>query len=376
MATIHAPGTDTFEVAATDLDSHLMLPARQFPDVLGPLGDEINRWIDTNPALRAFFDPDRELDLDTVDPATVKGGNAPGAFDPQVRLAVLDSLGIDRQLIFPQVIVCQPIWKQGTAGLEAARRYNDYLHDWASPAPDRLRPVAVLPVAPVDDLVAEVQRCGRRGTRAFLIPHGVPIAGRHSPAASDVDPLWAAMAELDAAVCIHIGGEGGLLASEVWDQPRSLQADLMGSGEPVGPYLLSTMDLFAAHYLTVLVVGGVFERHPTLRFGAIELAAQWIGPLAETLDLRHDISRTMRQTLPYRPSEYLNRNVRVTPFTFEPLDTYLGRYPLRDVFAFATDYPHPEGGQDARASFVERLAGFGPEDHHRFFRANGELLVP
>jgi hypothetical protein len=184
------------------------------------------------------------------------------------------------------------------------------------------------------------------------------------------------MAELDAAVCIHIGGEGGLLASEVWDQPRSLQADLMGSGEPVGPYLLSTMDLFAAHYLTVLVVGGVFERHPTLRFGAIELAAQWIGPLAETLDLRHDISRTMRQTLPYRPSEYLNRNVRVTPFTFEPLDTYLGRYPLRDVFAFATDYPHPEGGQDARASFVERLAGFGPEDHHRFFRANGELLVP
>ena len=40
--------------------------------------------------------------------------------------------------------------------------------------------------------------------------------------------------------------------------------------------------------LGAMVTGGVLERHPTLRVGAIEYAAHWIGPMASNLDLWHD----------------------------------------------------------------------------------------
>src|SRR5258708_19280735 len=41
--------------------------------------------------------------------------------------------------------------------------------------------------------------------------------------------------------------------------------------------------LFRSHFISMLVLGGVFERFPSLRFGAIEVGGGWLGPLAERL---------------------------------------------------------------------------------------------
>jgi hypothetical protein len=59
----------------------------------------------------------------------------------------------------------------------------------------------------------------------------------------------------------------------------------------------------------------VFERHPTLRFGAIELGSHWLGPLADNLDMwiERVFARRTKDILSLKPSEYLARNVRVTP---------------------------------------------------------------
>ena len=49
------------------------------------------------------------------------------------------------------------------------------------------------------------------------------------------------------------------------------------------------------NYVAAMVLGGVFERHPHLRFGVIELSASWIGPLAERLDMTQSaISHQLR----------------------------------------------------------------------------------
>lgn len=359
-----------------DLDAHLMIPARRMPDVLGEPGERLAAMVAANPVLTAFFDPEQEHPLEDATIWHQKGAAAPGAFDPHTRLRALDVQGISRQLVFPQVITAIAVWNGGDDSARTARRHNDFICDWASADPDRLRPVALLPDGTdVDALVSEIERSAARGARAFLFPHGRPIAGR-SPAHPDIDPVWAALTHAEAAACIHIGGELDLLGSPVWGDTDLLRAAGHSQGEPVGPHLLGTLDIGPQNWLATMVFGGVFERHPRLRFGAIELGAAWIGPLAEALDLRLALSGRLRQALPLSPSEYIRRNVRVTPFVFEPLGMFIDRYDLDEVYAYSTDYPHPEGGTDPIGSFNAQLDTADAAVRERFFSLNGDLLLP
>jgi hypothetical protein len=69
--------------------------------------------------------------------------------------------------------------------------------------------------------------------------------------------------------------------------------------------------------------------------------------------------------------------VRVSPFLFEPVDDYLRMYPdLDDVYTYASDYPHIEGGRHSIERFYEKVAPFGNEVIEKFFRGNGDLLLP
>jgi hypothetical protein len=112
--------------------------------------------------------------------------------------------------------------------------------------------------------------------------------------------------------------------------------------------------------------------------GVIENGAVWAGPLADRLDQWvEQFSVTAARTMSMRPSEYMARNVRLTPLYFEPVEQYFERWPqLQDVFAFSTDYPHPEGGKNTADRFHERLKPLGDEIVQKFFRTNGELLLP
>lgn len=66
-----------------------------------------------------------------------------------------------------------------------------------------------------------------------------------------------------------------------------------------------------------------------MRFGVIELGAAWVGALGERLDMwaEKQFQGRLSKVLTMRPSAYLARNVRVTPFHFEPVSHYLERYP-------------------------------------------------
>jgi predicted TIM-barrel fold metal-dependent hydrolase len=124
----------------------------------------------------------------------------------------------------------------------------------------------------------------------------------------------------------------------------------------------------------------VFDRHPSLRFGVIEVGSFWIGPLASQLDMwcAHNqlFSKTKVVPLSMKPSEFIRRNVRVTAFDFELVDEYIDRYGLEDVYCYASDFPHMEGGKDPMGFFAKRLARLGPEVMEKFFVKNGEWLMP
>jgi hypothetical protein len=130
----------------------------------------------------------------------------------------------------------------------------------------------------------------------------------------------------------------------------------------------------------LMVLGGVFERHPSLRFGAIELGAHWLGPLAENLDMWAEkvFARRLAGKLSLKPSEYLARNVRVTPHNIvEPLAMFFERYPqVADCYCYSTDYPHLEGGRHIKARVAEMLTPLGEAVAAKYFAGNGEWLLP
>ncbi|MCV7065900.1 hypothetical protein H7H51_09515 [Mycolicibacterium farcinogenes] len=78
-----------------------------------------------------------------------------------------------------------------------------------------------------------------------------------------------------------------------------------------------------------------------------------------------------------KPSEYVARNVRVSPFNFEPVDRYIQDDPeLADVFCYSTDYPHVEGTKDSMNKMLAKVEPLGEEITTKFFRTNAEWLLP
>ena len=188
------------------------------------------------------------------------------------------------------------------------------------------------------------------------------------------------LAERNVTVTLHIGSEGDFFKTEIWGRAPAFEGYKVGTEFVLNPWRLSVQHLPSQNFLATMVTGGVFERYPALRFGVIELGAYWVSHLAETLDLWHangqNFGAIPENRLSQRPSTYLFRNVRVSAFPFEPVDQYIERYGLEDVYCYASDYPHPEGGKDAMARFARAMERLGPKIMEKFFITNGEYLIP
>ena len=331
---------------------------------------------------------------------------APGAFDMPRRLEAMDLMGVRRQLIFPsfglwgQILstaadggggaMSQDALASLCAGLtpDEAREIGfaaiDEFNEWAIRASnfdaDRLRPVGMIK-APrsLNDLMDQATGLIDRGLKAILINTGSPPAG-HSPAALELDPFWALLAARNVPVLAHLGSDLGFLRSSEWSRAPAFKSDKLALEVGREAYSHATLHLAIEHFLTVMVMGGVFERHPALRFGAIELGAHWLGPLGDSLDMwaTKVFARRLQGTISMKPSEYLARNVRVTPHNIvEPVAQFFTRYPhLAACYCYSTDYPHLEGGINIKAKVYEMLAPLGDTVLEQYFAANGEWLLP
>lgn len=354
-----------------DLDSHLQVPASRWGDVFGDATARLGaQWIG-NP----FFDETREAERTVESVWRTKGTAAPGAWTPEGRLATMDLMGIDRQLIFPQVVLALPAWSDHPHAQAILHEYNDAVLRWTKLGNGRLRPTALLNLATIEGAIAEAERVVAGGARAVFIQDGIAPGG-YSPAAPEVDPLWALLAAARVPVTLHIGGQQGFFGSTAWSEAELLRPGSFSTGEPVGPHMLATMHLAAQNYLASMLFGGVFDRHPELRVGIIELGAMWVGPFVDLLEDRLELSRRLRGALQRRPTEVFVNQIRVTPFYWERTARQIERYGMPEVYAFSTDFPHPEGGTDPMGRMGADIEPLGPAAVEAFFVSNAELLLP
>ncbi|MFN7147860.1 MAG: amidohydrolase family protein [Microthrixaceae bacterium] len=217
--------------------------------------------------------------------------------------------------------------------------------------------------------------CGGRW-RASRVHPGRHRAGRPLPRRSRGRPALGVVAEANVPVTLHIGGQGGFFGSDAWPEAELLRPGSFSTGEPVGPHMLATMQLSPQNYLASMLYGGVFDRHPALRVGVIELGAMWVGPFVDLLEDRVQLSRRLRDSLQRLPTEVFVDQIRVTPFFWERTARQIERYGMPEVYAFSTDFPHPEGGTDPIGRMAADIEPLGTEAIEAFFVGNAELLLP
>jgi predicted TIM-barrel fold metal-dependent hydrolase len=354
-----------------DLDSHLQVPASRWGEVFGEATARLGEPFVGN----QFFDQTDEPERTTESVWRTKGAAAPGSSTPEGRLATMDLMGIERQLIFPQIVLAGPAWSDHPSAPAVLREYNDAVLRWTAAGNGRLRPTALLNLTTIEGAIAEAERVVAGGAKAVFIQDGIAPGG-HSPAAAEVDPLWALLARADVPVTLHIGGQGGFFGSDAWPDAELLRPGSFSTGEPVGPHMLATMQLSPQNYLASMLYGGVFDRHPALRVGVIELGAMWVGPFVDLLEDRVQLSRRLRDSLQRLPTEVFVDQIRVTPFFWERTARQIERYGMPEVYAFSTDFPHPEGGTDPIGRMAADIEPLGAEAIEAFFVGNAELLLP
>ncbi len=385
----------------SDVDSHEMMPLQEWARVLGtaflPYGDA---WIAggedetsnrNHPNVPGFPGDVEPIGGDIGD---VKGCRAPGATDMTRRTAVMDAMGISRQLMFAgapgfQGLMLQlnghdrELWTTITKdrrelGKHTVNLYNDWLVE-AARVSDRLRPVAVLHTENVDELLTTTRSLLDRGIRAVQLPAGV-LPGGKSPADPALDPFWSMLTDTDSIATLHIGGEATFFETRDWGEAPAFKG-FRNLGEfTVDPWTLSVIHLPSQNFVSTMLAGGVFERHPSLRFGVIEVGAYWFGPMLQTLDMWYENAQLFKSPgtyqMPNPPSFYARRNIRLTPFVFEDAGKLIEQYDLGDVLCFSSDYPHVEGGTRAMQRFYDSVVHLGDEAVEKFFVTNGSYLLP
>jgi predicted TIM-barrel fold metal-dependent hydrolase len=121
-----------------------------------------------------------------------------------------------------------------------------------------------------------------------------------------------------------------------------------------------------------MIFDGVLERFPALRIGVIEQGAIWLPSWMRQMEsafdafLRHE---ERLQKLSLRPSEYVTRQIRATPYPTEDVGWITDQIGP-EVCLFSTDYPHVEGGRRPIERFERSLGDASEDVRERFYSQN------
>jgi predicted TIM-barrel fold metal-dependent hydrolase len=213
------------------------------------------------------------------------------------------------------------------------------------------------------------------GAKALLVPSGCPRG--HAPSHPGLDPVWEQAVEAGLPVVFHVGG--GIRAAD----DRLLDRDYFNNGGPPVPDFhggdenFRSIDYMAIptapmQTIATLIFDGVLDRFPTLMLGVIEQGASWVPSWMRFMDSAFEAFRKNEerlQRLALRPSEYVRRSVRATPYPAEDVGWIVANAGP-EVCLFSSDYPHVEGGRNPIKRFEESMTGLSEPQKQRFYVDN------
>ena len=302
-----------------------------------------------------------------------KGWDALGGFDPTERSRALDLLGFGAQLVFATFATAMFAGRDLDRLYAGSRAQNRAMATFCSGDP-RLLAVAYVPLVDPLRATAIAAEAIEVGCAAVMVPS--TAAGDRAPTHPDLDPFWDLLSEADVPFVLHVGGGGRLLDPNFHHNDMPV-TDHLGGGENVRSKDFLAIPHSPEVFLGVLILDGLFDRFPRLRGGCIEQGAGWVVSWLRHLD--HAVRAFSRtepplQRLELRPSEYVERHLKFTPFAGEPVG-WMIEQAGPGLFMFSSDYPHPEGTRDPLGRFEETMDGVSDAARERFYYANMAELI-
>lgn len=378
-----------------DADAHVMETPNWLRDHLDPaLRDRVEPIsMSGGNELRQTGDPDEQLrDLDAAfvrladrhrsdeyrssEAAEIMGRKnfaATGSFLPDDRPRALDLLGFASQLVFNTFHNRRLRDWEHSGDLElaygTARAHNRAMIEFCS-VDDRLLPTCYVPLADFGLATSMAGEAIEAGAAALLVASGCPRG--HSPSHRSFDPVWAQAAEASIPIVFHVGGTADLIDPAYFVNGLPIPPDFHGGEEN-----FRSVDYMAIPYppmqtLATMIFDGVLERFPRLRVGVIEQGASWLPSWMRQMESaveafgRHE---ERLHALSLRPSEYVRRQVRVTPYPTEDVGWIIEQSGT-ETLMFNSDYPHVEGGRRPIERFERSLAGASESVRQAFYCDN------
>ena len=371
-----------------DADSHVMELPEWLPSYADPAyRDRIPNFSLLSSGTRARVEPmiargklragvEAERAAHEAELMTRKSWDAYGAFHAADRRRALDMLGFRSQLVFATFAPTQSEEARDVdVSYAASRALSRGIVDFCS-VDARLLPATFIPLTVPERSIAELRFALDAGVKGVTISPLPPTT--HSITHPSLHPFYAELEAHGVPLLFHVEG----------DAPRKIapgftrngwegQTDFHGGGENFTGLLYMAVSQWVEIALAALIFDQVLEKFPRLRVGVIELGAVWVPAWLERLEIVKDtFGRTENRIggLSLRPTEYVRRQVRVTPYPTEDVGRLVDRCGP-DLFMFSSDYPHVEGGRHPLKRFEASLAGRSEAEREAFYAGNFSKMM-
>ena len=234
------------------------------------------------------------------------------------RLAELDAMGVDFQVVMPPPAQCYYTVPLDIA-VKAARIVNDGVAEFVGKMPDRFAGLGSVPMPDANEAANELERCvktlGLKGVEILTNVNGKELSE------PEFAPFWQRAEALGALIALHPLG---------FSEARRLAR--FSFNNTIGNPLDTTI---ALHYL---IFDGVLERHPDLKILAVH-GGGYLAAYSGRIDHAWGARSDAHGELPHPPTSYLRRiyfdSVVFTPHQLAELVRLYGA----DHIIMGTDYP-------------------------------------
>ena len=254
----------------------------------------------------------------------------------------------------------------GDAKLQQAcfRVYNDWLAEYCSHSPKRLVGVPLISLYDIDEARRELRRVANMGLHGAMI--GIsPAAGKSPYTSFHYDPFWSDAQQLEGPLVLHVftGSAESRLSQAYWDENLIMQNVVM-------PHE-------AQRTLAQLILSGVTERFPDLKFIAAETGTDWAPVWLKRLDStvrRYNGNTTFPTKLSLKPSEYFRRQFYFSYINEADAVENRGEIGIENLM-WASDYPHSASTWPKSVEVVDRDTSSIPPEERRLLVHDNVLRV-
>ncbi len=221
------------------------------------------------------------------------------------------------------------------AGIHA---HNRWMKDFCARKPAQRAGIGQFFLNDIDDAIADATWIKENGLRGgVLLPTVAPdvswVRPLYDPA---YDRLWSALSDLEVPVNLHSGT----------GSPN------YGRFPSVPMIMITEVGFYGSRAYVHMLLSGVFERFPRLKFVMTEGSAAAIWQTTQQMDgiisqVQNgeigELKYTDENKLPRLATDYFNQNCWIGASFPAPADAAVREHMLPDRFMWGSDYPHDEG---------------------------------